>query len=49
MTQPNIDEALEEGARRLSLQLSSKGDRKYGWNRKSAGSTASNPKATMYG
>lgn len=43
MTQPNIDEALEEGARRLSLQLSSKGDRKYGWNRKSAGSTASNP------
>lgn len=42
MTQPDIDGALEEGARRLSLQLSTAHGRKYGWNRKSAGSSAIN-------
>ena len=43
MKRPNIDQALEAGARRLSLQLNPTGVRKYGWNRKSAGFAASNP------
>lgn len=41
MTDPNIDEALEVGADRLSLQLVRASGRKYGWARKSVGSVAS--------